>query len=44
MAMPLMSVAAVTGTSVARPRPGSVSRKYSTLLMLASVAVLVGSK
>ena len=43
-ASPLMLAAAVTGTLVARPKPGSVSRKYSTLSMLAAVAALAGSK
>ena len=41
---PLRSVAGVTGTSVARPKPGSVSKKYSTLLMFAKAAALAGSK
>ena len=42
-ATPLMSVAAVTGTSVPRPKPGSASIKYSTLLTLARVLRAAGS-
>ena len=42
-ATPLTSVAAVTGTSVPLPMPGSASMKYSTLVTLAKAALADGS-
>ena len=42
-ATPLMSVAAVTGTSVALPKPGSASMKYSTLVTFGRALSAAGS-